>query len=291
MTTTDADETILNPEEIAFLLRPAPTGRLTDLAAARIVAAPEIKSKLRHIARQYAAALKKMLCSPVDAVFSASPQSVVFQSSDILFTPGDNAEIIYRLLNDDAAVLAGAVLGTPENCTRFSIGGISYNLLYRCILPLNRIIGDQFPHLFTQTDSLSPVLPAVAANNRHQGFSVLLQLDIRGHAVKLNLIFGDNVLQKQPYFKPVPANGPHQINASFINGIQRADVCLTARTVPLQLPLSQVAQWQKGTFVPLEMKPDSPIRLSAAGTPEFEAVIGRKGTRIAVKLNNKGNDK
>ena len=24
MTTTDADETILNPEEIAFLLRPAP---------------------------------------------------------------------------------------------------------------------------------------------------------------------------------------------------------------------------------------------------------------------------
>ncbi len=291
MTTTDADETILNPEEIAFLLRPAPTGRLTDLAAARVVAAPEIKSKLQHIVRQYAASLKRMLCSPVDAVLSVSSQSVVFQSSDILFTPGNSAEIIYRLSNDDAAVLAATALGTPQNCTRFSTGGISYNILYRCILPLNRIIGDQFPHLLSRTDSLSPVSPAVAASNHHQGFSVLLQLDIRGREVKLGLIFGDVVLQKQPCSKPVPANEPHQAKAPLINGIQRADVCLTARTFPLQLPLSQVAQWQKGTFIPLEMKPDGPIRLSAAGTPAFEAVIGRKGTRIAVKLNNKGNDK
>ncbi len=291
MTKTNAGETILNPEEIAFLLRPARAGRLTDLAAARVVSAPEIKSKLQHVARQYAAVLKKMLCDPVDAVFSVSPQSVVFQSSDILFTPGDSAEIIYRLSNDDAAVLAAAALGTAENCTRFSAGSISYNLLYRCILPLNRIIGGQFPHLFLKTERLSPVSSAVAANNRHQDFSVLLQLDIRGRAVKLDLIFGDTVLQKQPYSKPAPANGPRQAKAPLVNGIQRAEVCLTARTVPLQLPLSQVAQWQKGTFIPLEMKPDSPIRLSAAGTPAFEAVIGRKGTRIAVKLNNKGNDK
>lgn len=291
MTTKDADETILNSEEIAFLLRPAPTSRLTDLAAARVAAAPETKSKLQHIVRQYVASLKRMLCSPVDAVFSVSSQSVVFQSSDILFTPRNSAEIIYRLSNDDAAVLAAAALGTPKNCPRFSTGGISYNVLYHCILPLNRIIGDQFPHLFSRTDSLSPVLPAIAANNRHRGFSVLLQLDIRGREVKLDLIFGDAVLQKQSCSKPVPANGLHQAKAPLINGIQRADVCLTARTFPLQLPLSQVAQWQKGTFIPLAMKPDDPIRLCTAGMPALEAVIGRKGTQIAVKLNNKGNDK
>ena len=146
MTTTDADETILNPEEIAFLLRPAPTGRLTDLAAARIVAAPEIKSKLQHIARQYAAALKKC-CAARLTLFFRVPAIRCFSVFRHPFYARRQRRNHLSPVKRRRGRSGCRRPGTAENCTRFSIGGISYNLLYRCILLLNRIIGDQFPHL------------------------------------------------------------------------------------------------------------------------------------------------
>ena len=56
---------------------------------------------------------------------------------------------------------------------------------------------------------------------------------------------------------------------------------------PFSLPAKEIIQWKKGGWIPLRFMPADPVLLSAEGMPALKAVVGRKGSRIAVKLINK----
>jgi len=51
--------------------------------------------------------------------------------------------------------------------------------------------------------------------------------------------------------------------------------------------LGEVLEWEKGTFLPLQATPDSPVELRCGNIPMFTGSMGRKGNRIAVRIDRK----
>lgn len=81
-------------------------------------------------------------------------------------------------------------------------------------------------------------------------------------------------------------------SAGLIEGAHPAGVTavLTARLASLTVPLSRLTELKAGSTLLLGLPPDQPVELLSGGrdgTPAFEGVMGRKGTKMAVKLTKR----
>lgn len=112
-----------------------------------------------------------------------------------------------------------------------------------------------------------------------------LQLDIRGRKTKIFLFFGSKETPPEDNRRTDGAERLRQPLA--VRRLNDGTIVLTARTPPFSLPAKEIIQWKKGGWIPLPFMPADPVLLSAEGMPALKAVVGRKGSRIAVKLINK----
>ena len=112
-----------------------------------------------------------------------------------------------------------------------------------------------------------------------------LQLDIRGRKTKIFLSFG---CKETPPENNRRMDGAERLRQPLaVRRLNDGTVVLTARMPPFSLPAKEIIQWKKGGWIPLPFMPADPVLLSAEGMPALKAVVGRKGSRIAVKLINK----
>ncbi len=54
-----------------------------------------------------------------------------------------------------------------------------------------------------------------------------------------------------------------------------------------EVPLGEIAKWQVGSFLPLDMSPHDPIKLICGDVSLFSGSMGRKGDNIVIKINGK----
>ena len=54
-----------------------------------------------------------------------------------------------------------------------------------------------------------------------------------------------------------------------------------------EVPLSDIAKWEKGSFLPLDMSPHDPISLICGDVELFSGAMGRKGDNIVIKIIGK----
>ena len=54
-----------------------------------------------------------------------------------------------------------------------------------------------------------------------------------------------------------------------------------------EVPLSDIAKWKKGSFLPLDMSPHDPISLICGDVELFSGAMGRKGDNIVIKIIGK----
>ena len=65
------------------------------------------------------------------------------------------------------------------------------------------------------------------------------------------------------------------------------DVDISAVIKECQIKLGDIATWEKGSFIDLEMLPSDNITLFCGDIPLLTGSMGRKGDRIAIKVNGK----
>lgn len=251
-----AGSSLLNSEEIAFLLRPH-TEQSNDL---RITPASSGRTvRLANIAAACQQGLQSFFAVPlsVRAIFGENGAD---NSLNFVFTI-NRRDISCRLTADDAAVLVTAALSRVHPGGSFQLRGISLAVLQRLL----------------QTLAESVVR---ADNDKYAaGFCRLcLLLDICDKTVKLLLT--------------ITAAKPSELNVKkrlplAVRQLNRSKITLTAHTCAFTQPVKDVLKWQQGMWIPLLCKPEDPVKLSAAGTAVAQAVIGRKGSNIAAKLTTK----
>lgn len=54
-----------------------------------------------------------------------------------------------------------------------------------------------------------------------------------------------------------------------------------------EVPLGEIARWEVGSFLPLDMSPHDPIKLICGDVSLFSGSMGRKGDNIVIKINGK----
>ncbi len=248
-----AGSSLLNSEEIAFLLRPH-TEQSNDL---RITPASSGRTvRLANIAAACQQGLQSFFAVPlsVRAIFGENGAD---NSLNFVFTI-NRRDISCRLTADDAAVLVTAALSRVHPGGSFQLRGISLAVLQRLL----QTLAESVVH---------------ADNDKYAaGFCRLcLLLDICDKTVKLFL----TITAAEPNAKKRLPLAVRQLNLSKIT--------LTAHTCAFTQPVKDVLKWQQGMWIPLLCKPEDPVKLSAAGTAVAQAVIGRKGSNIAAKLTTK----
>jgi flagellar motor switch protein FliM len=67
----------------------------------------------------------------------------------------------------------------------------------------------------------------------------------------------------------------------------QTDVALRAVLDEFELPLGEVMQWKVGDFLPLQVTPESKVRMRCGDVSMFAGPMGRKNGHIAVRIENK----
>ncbi|MBQ8465809.1 MAG: flagellar motor switch protein FliM [Alphaproteobacteria bacterium] len=58
----------------------------------------------------------------------------------------------------------------------------------------------------------------------------------------------------------------------------------------LEVPLGEIAKWEPGSFLPLDMSPHDKINLICGDVDLFSGLMGRKGDNIVIKVTGKAHD-
>ena len=175
----------------------------------------------------------------------------------------------------DAALLAALALGNAPAAGRAGFRGISLAITRRLLKTLAE----------TAAETLAENDEPKGKNAAFVPLPLCLQLDIRGRKTKIFLSFG---CKETPPENNRRMDGAERLRQPLaVRRLNDGTVVLTARMPPFSLPAKEIIQWKKGGWIPLPFMPADPVLLSAEGMPALKAVVGRKGSRIAVKLINK----
>ena len=192
------------------------------------------------------------------------------------FLPKVKVEVV---LGDDAVETAIEAIRKAAQTGRigdgWSLSAIDCALLEQLLIPFGRAVDKTYSLQAIETDvsyvsSLLPVSDVTVSE---------FLLEAPGLHSELAVIEGQ--------FTDLDAHHP-----GLADGAQSAGVTavLTARLASLTVPLSRLTELKAGSTLLLGLPPDQPVELLSGGrdgTPAFEGVMGRKGTRMAVKLTRR----
>ena len=261
---------LLNREEISFLLRPADKSGLQTLARSRNAAGELFAGRLAAACSQRLAPLFFHPLSVAAEIGNFDEESSV----GFVFSAGGR-KIACRLTKADAALLAALALGNAPAAGRAGFRGISLAITRRLLKTLAE----------TAAETLAENDEPKGKNAAFVPLPLCLQLDIRGRKTKIFLSFG---CKETPPENNRRMDGAERLRQPLaVRRLNDGTVVLTARMPPFSLPAKEIIQWKKGGWIPLPFMPADPVLLSAEGMPALKAVVGRKGSRIAVKLINK----
>ena len=261
---------LLNREEISFLLRPADKSGLQTLTRSRNAAGELFAGRLAAACSQRLAPLFFHPLSVAAEIGNFDEESSV----GFVFSAGGR-KIACRLTKADAALLAALALGNAPAAGRAGFRGISLAITRRLLKTLAE----------TAAETLAENDEPKGKNAAFVPLPLCLQLDIRGRKTKIFLSFG---CKETPPENNRRMDGAERLRQPLaVRRLNDGTVVLTARMPPFSLPAKEIIQWKKGGWIPLPFMPADPVLLSAEGMPALKAVVGRKGSRIAVKLINK----
>lgn len=261
---------LLNREEISFLLRPADKSGLQTLTRSRNAAGELFAGRLAAACSQRLAPLFFHPLSVAAEIGNFDEESSV----GFVFSAGGR-KIACQLAKADAALLAALALGDAPAADDGSFRGISLAITRRLLKTLAETAAETLAEKDKPREKKTAFIPQ----------PLCLRLDIRGRETKIFLSFGSKETPPENNRRTDGAERLRQpLAARELNG---SAIVLTARTPSFSLPAEDILQWKKDTWIPLPFAPADPVLLSAAGMPALKAVVGRKGSRIAVKLINK----
>lgn len=261
---------LLNREEISFLLRPADKSGLQTLIRSR-------NADRELFAGRLAAACSQRLTPLFFRPLSVAAEIGNFDeepSVGFVFSAGGR-KIACRLTKADTALLAALALGDAPAAGHTGFRGISLAITRRLLKTLAE----------TAAETLAENDEPKGKNAAFIPLPLCLRLDIRGRKTKIFLSFGS---KETPPENNRRTDGAERFRQPpSVRGLNGSTVVLTACTPSYLLPAEDVLQWKKGSWIPLPFMPADPVLLSAEGMPALKAVVGRKDSRIAVKLINK----
>ncbi len=257
---------LLNREELAFLLRLMQQDNDNTLEQTQKTDGNFFANRMGEICR-----------SQLSMLLPRSPKITVDNELPDESTPvigvfaEDGGETTCRLTNHDAALLVAAALGNAAEATSAPLRGLSLAIIRRL---LKTIIQAAAQARSEAEKEAKKHLTATLS-------TLCLRLDIHGKEAKIYLSF---------HSPQMPEKNAESTNDGHLASVEENNndkLILTAHTPLFLLSAKEISQWKKGAWIPLPFAPDDPILLSAAGMPTLKAAIGRKGSRIAVKLINK----
>lgn len=292
-TSSDSENIILAPEEIAMLLAPAAecpaeNGYLQHLACLpprRQL--PETYRRLQNCAVCLQSKLEK-LCSRAPAVSFSDIQtgSPRPQPGEIyaLFTGSHSQNAVAVFSRDFGNALTGAMLGSscPEisAAPQRSYSVIEKQLLCAAAAKFAEALDSSVPGKW-KFCRLQEAIPPQLIKERH--FTAGLQFDFNGHKAKAVLILPQNNLI-EAVSAPKNVAGKQNAQKHLQQAARRSPIEITAVLKQAEYSLRRLEQWEIGSFIPLNMAKDEEISLFCGKNIVFKGIMGKKGQNIAVKI-------
>ena len=210
----------------------------------------------------------------------------------------------YGLMTVDSTLIYSIVdvlLGGRRGTAAMRIEGRPYTTIERNLIErmVHVVMGD----LSAAFDPLSPVTfrferletnPRFATIARHANAAIVARLRIdmedRGGRMELLLPYATLEPVREMLLQMFMGEkfGRDSIWESHLSAeLWQTDVALRAVLDEFELPLGAVMQWKVGDFLPLQVTPDSKVRMRCGDVPMFAGPMGRKNGHIAVRIDNK----
>jgi flagellar motor switch/type III secretory pathway protein FliN len=296
---------VLSADEIAALLRPdlsdldeidEPASPATISAAATPdFAVPQQETFDRQTCEEVVSRLSMALrhdCEFEAAITLGDTRSCAFREAMTLAQPG----WVTAFLGDKRGQIAGAILLSPGLASAFiedACGGTSgiqmpmgsrrtltpvdAALLGNLLAPLAKAVRDGLSIMRIETDARysAPLAPPVGVT--------LMQLSVMSgdQTTEAALVLSQPSVQaSQAIETTIPGSVPRGVTAA-----------VTARIATLSVPVSRLSDLKPGSTLLLGIPADQPIELLSGGRNGelvAEGEIGRKGNRMAIKINRRG---
>jgi flagellar motor switch protein FliM len=210
----------------------------------------------------------------------------------------------YGLMTVDSTLIYSIVdvlLGGRRGTAAMRIEGRPYTTIERNLIErmVHVVMGD----LSAAFDPLSPVTfrferletnPRFATIARHANAAIVARLRIdmedRGGRMELLLPYATLEPVREMLLQMFMGEkfGRDSIWESHLSAeLWQTDVALRAVLDEFDLPLGQVMRWQVGDFLPLQVTPESKVRMRCGDVSMFAGPMGRKNGHIAVRIENK----
>jgi flagellar motor switch protein FliM len=210
----------------------------------------------------------------------------------------------YGLMTVDSTLIYSIVdvlLGGRRGTAAMRIEGRPYTTIERNLIErmVHVVMGD----LSAAFDPLSPVTfrferletnPRFATIARHANAAIVARLRIdmedRGGRMELLLPYATLEPVREMLLQMFMGEkfGRDSIWESHLSAeLWQTDVALRAVLDEFDLPLGEVMQWKVGDFLPLQVTPESKVRMRCGDVPMFAGPMGRKNGHIAVRIENK----
>ena len=210
----------------------------------------------------------------------------------------------YGLMTVDSTLIYSIVdvlLGGRRGTAAMRIEGRPYTTIERNLIErmVHVVMGD----LSAAFDPLSPVTfrferletnPRFATIARHANAAIVARLRIdmedRGGRMELLLPYATLEPVREMLLQMFMGEkfGRDSIWESHLSAeLWQTDVALRAVLDEFELPLGEVMQWKVGDFLPLQVTPESKVRMRCGDVSMFAGPMGRKNGHIAVRIDNK----
>ena len=210
----------------------------------------------------------------------------------------------YGLMTVDSTLIYSIVdvlLGGRRGTAAMRIEGRPYTTIERNLIErmVHVVMGD----LSAAFDPLSPVTfrferletnPRFATIARHANAAIVARLRIdmedRGGRMELLLPYATLEPVREMLLQMFMGEkfGRDSIWESHLSAeLWQTDVALRAVLDEFELPLGEVMQWKVGDFLPLQVTPESKVRMRCGDVSMFAGPMGRKNGHIAVRIENK----
>jgi flagellar motor switch protein FliM len=210
----------------------------------------------------------------------------------------------YGLMMVDSTLIYSIVdvlLGGRRGTAAMRIEGRPYTTIERNLI--ERMVHVVLSDLSAAFDPLSPVTfrfdrletnPRFATIARHANAAVVARLRIdmedRGGRMELLLPYATLEPVREMLLQMFMGEkfGRDSIWESHLTAeLWQTDIALKAVLDQFELPLGQVMNWRVGDHIPLNVTPESRVRLRCGDVPMFAGPMGRKNGQIAVRVENR----
>lgn len=314
---------VLTPAEIEALLRPdlsdmdealqsdpvaPPMAEFAPAAASAVGSAPAGETGREDAARRMAARLSRALREHCGLAAAVSVRRIAAQPvCDAVMAREERGQAIICAATPDGDVAAMLVLGAgltqmlietacgapvPVAAPR-PLSPIDLALLEGLARPLVPAIGGGLSYSGVETDP--QFAGSIAAPGA--GYDITLSIRAGGADWPARLLLPAGLLAASPEAGtaalPAPEAGPDSVPVSSgpATGSGALTVLLTARVASVEMPLSRLTRLRPGATLMLGVPADQPVELLSGdqtGQLAAEAEIGRKGSRMALRITRRG---